>query len=57
MKKDTQVAYALGGAVLLGLLLFEYKCLISEWFNLQLCAIHKITYDPAGADSEEEIDD
>jgi len=57
MKKDVQSAYVIGGAALLGLLFFKYKCLISEWFKLGLCATHTISYDPVGSNSEEEIDD
>ena len=57
MKKDVQAASIVGGAVLVGLLLYKYKCLISEWFGLQLCATHAISYDPVGASPDEEIDE
>lgn len=55
MNNETKAGITIAGIALVGLLLFKYKCLISEWFNLGLCATSRIVaVDPVGSDYNEE---
>lgn len=57
MRRDEKAAIGIIGIIGLGIALYKYKCLISEWFKLGLCANSKIiAVDPVGSDYEEEIE-
>lgn len=57
LKRDEQIVAGLGGLVLLGFILWKYKCQLSSKFNLNLCedVSHKINYDVSQSIDESEL--